>query len=69
MDILCFVLGVCCWVFNSTALHIVTICLSSITFALLIAINVAKRETSRERMLSIIITLLSLSSGIVCLCV
>lgn len=69
MDIVCLILGICCWIFNSTPLHIVTICLSAVEFFLLLLIKTARREPISEYKHSILISILSLASGIVCLCV
>lgn len=69
MDIVCLVLGICCWIFNSTPLHIVAICLGAIEFLLLVLVKNAKEEPISEYWYSMLISVLSLASGIVCLCV
>ena len=69
MDLLCLILGVCCLIFNSTALHIVSICLGLLEFVLLIAVKVARKESVSDSYLSILLSILCLASGVVCLCV
>lgn len=70
MDVLCFILAICCWVFNSTPLHIVTVCLSTFEFFALVAIKIPQGEKAvSESWFTILLSILCLASGIICLCV
>ena len=69
MDVVCLVLGICCWIFNSTPLHIVSICFGAVEFLLLLLVKNARKEPISEYWYSLLISILSLASGIVCLCV
>lgn len=66
MDVICVVLGVCCWIFDKTALHITTICVGVLE---LILLALVKKDMLNESWLAVLISFLSIASGIVCLCV
>ena len=58
MDIVVVILGFCCWIFNSTALNIVTICLGAIEFILLVLVKNARKEPISEYWHSILMSVL-----------